>query len=269
MALIYDKSIDFNYQAEGHRYTIRKAVGDKWTEAEPVTGVTTIISIIAKDFLAPWAAKLAAEYMRDEIKAAKKAGARIQSYDALALEAKNQYVKAGDKGKKSGKVGHALVEALQKGQKVIMPSDPELAEQAASIQKAYEAYIKDFKPIVRGAELSVYSRAHHFAGTYDQLCEIGGKLTLLDYKTTNTSRYNPDGIYAEYFAQLGAYSLAYEEMTGEKIEQLMVVNLPKDGSEYKIKTLDDLKLSKNDAQMYFLACKQIYDINQLFNWRMK
>lgn len=262
--LCYDDQIEFEFNETGHRYTVRKAVGDKWTEKEPVVGVSTILSILSKDFLAPWAAKLATEYMVEQLRVTKS----LKGLPALALEAKNQHRVVADKGKKAGHVGHALVEALAQGKKVILPSDPEAHAMAESVQKAYEAFSEDYPMEVLANEKSVYSRTHHYAGTYDRKAIINGKLTVIDWKTTNTSKYNPDGLYAEYFGQGGAYAIADEDMYGEPIEQIMIVNLPKDGGEYKVKTLDDLGLTMLDAKLYFLAAKQLYDINQLFQWRM-
>ncbi len=114
-------------------------------------------------------------------------------------------------------------------------------------------------------EIQVYD----YAGQADYICEVDGKLVVADWKTTNTSTYNPDGIYASYFAQLGAYSLAYEEMTGKEVKELYVVNLPKSGGEYKLKRLEDIGLTKHDAQAYFLTLRQAYELNKTFDWSLK
>ena len=78
---------------------------------------------------------------------------------------------------------------------------------------------------------------HKFGGTIDAVVEMDGKTTLVDWKTSKE-------IYPEYFGQLSAYCylMRYgkpmegdEELqqhvrdVGKKIEQVAVVQIPKDG----------------------------------------
>jgi hypothetical protein len=61
----------------------------------------------------------------------------------------------------------------------------------------------------------------------------------------------------------------YEEMHGVVVDELWAVNLPKDGGEYKLKRLEDLGLTKYDAQAYFLTLKSAYEQNKQFEWSLK
>lgn len=254
------EDVELTFNASDHKYLVSFKVGDDWTTPKPTTGVTTYCGALSKDFLAPWAAKLAAEYTL------KKKGSQT---DAVVLdEAKKQHKYAGDVGKRAGKLGHLYVEAKLKGKQVTMPSAESDKKIVQSVASAFEKFCEDWKPEFLEIEKVVYSKTHDYAGTADVVCKIGGKLIILDWKTTNTSRYNPDGIYASYFAQDGAYCLAYEEMTGEKVDELYIVNLPKDGGDYKMKRLEDIGLKKTDCQAYFLALKQAYELNQRFEWSL-
>lgn len=250
-----DVRLEFN--AGDHKYLVSFKIGKDWTTPKPVTGVTTYCGALSKEFLAPWAAKLAAEYVA-------KNGKTVKDIDL----AKKQFKLAADSGARAGKLGHLYVEAQLTGRSVTMPSSVDDKKVVESVKNAYEAFMKDWSPKILEVEKVLYSKVHNFAGTCDLICEIDGKLVVLDWKTTNTSRYNPDGIYATYFAQLGAYSLAYEEMTGKEVKELWAVNLPKDGSEYKLKRLEDINLTKTDCQAYFLALKQAYEMNLTFEWRI-
>lgn len=259
--LLYKDSIKLSFNEEGHKYLVSHKVGEKWLEAKPVTGVTTYCNALSKEFLTHWAAGLAADYVADNIKN----GTKAQVID----EAKKQHTIKADIGKRAGKLGHLYVESQLLGRSVTMPTKPDDIKVVESVKQAYEAFMDDWKPETIEIESVLYSKTHNFAGTCDFICKVGDKLVILDWKTTNTSRYNPDGIYASYFAQLGAYSLAYEEMTGKKVGELWAVNLPKDGGEYKLRRLEDIGLSKTDCQAYFLALKQAYEANQMFEWRVK
>lgn len=259
--LLYDGAVRLTFNEEGHKYLVSHKVGDNFMEPKPVTGVTTYCGALSKDFLAPWAAKLAAEYVLKN---------KGRESDAVVLDnAKNQHRQMADVGKRAGKLGHLYVEAKLKDKSVTMPSKPEDIAIVESVASAFDKFMEDWKPELKQIEMVLYSKTHNYAGTCDFIAEIKGNLVIGDWKTTNTSRYNPDGIYATYFAQLGAYSLAYEEMTGEKVKELWAVNLPKDGGEYKLKRLSDIQLSKTDCQAYFLALKQAYEMNQTFEWRVK
>lgn len=260
--LLYDDKVRLQFEAGDHRYLVSKKIGDKWLEATPVTGVSTYCNALSKDFLAPWAAKLAAEYMAEK---AEDHASKAQAVD----EAKKQHKYASDVGKRAGKLGHMYVEARLNKQKITMPSDPKDLEIIESVAKAFDKFMEDWQPEILEIEKVLYSREHNFAGTCDFIAHINGKLVIGDWKTTNTSRYNPDGIYATYFAQLGAYCLAYEEMTGDKVDDLYIVNLPKEGGEYKLKRLEDVKQTKTDAIAYFLNLKQAYEINQKWEWSIK
>lgn len=261
MIEMYDGTVRLDFVPDTHKYLVAHKVGDKFLEAKPVTGVTTYCNALSKEFLAPWAAGLAANYVADNLKGSNKT--------KVILDAKAQHKIMADIGKRAGKLGHLYVESQLTGRSVTMPSNVDDQKVVESVKTAYEAFMSDWKPVIVEVEAVLYSKTHDYAGTCDLICEIDGKLVILDWKTTNTSRYNPDGIYATYFAQLGAYSLAYEEMTGKKVKELWAVNLPKDGSEYKMKRLEDIGLSKTDCQAYFLALKQAYEMNQLMEWRIK
>lgn len=257
--LVYP-DVELTFIPESHKYLISFKVGKDWTTPKPTTGVTTYCGALSKDFLAPWAAKLAAEY------ALKYKNDGSYSYAVILDEAKRQYKIAADSGARAGKLGHLYVEAKLNKKEVTMPSSEADKKVVESVASAFEAFMEDWKPEIVEIEKVLYSKTHDYAGTADFIARIKDKLVIGDWKTTNTSFRNPDGIYATYFAQLGAYSLAYEEMTGEKIDELYVVNLPKDGGEYKLRRLEDISMSKVECQAYFLALKQAYEVNQRFEW---
>ena len=87
-----------------------------------------------------------------------------------------------------------------------------------------------------------YSKKHKFAGIIDSIATINKKLTLLDFKTSS-------GVYPEQHMQAGAYKLMYEEMTGRKIEETIILHLNKKTGEFKTYKVDDIV----DAQKSFLS----------------
>lgn len=72
------------------------------------------------------------------------------------------------------------------------------------------------------AEQSVASVKYNFAGRYDGIYKVNGKLRLVDYKTSSS-------IYVEQFIQLAAYAIAVEEWEDKVIDEIEVIRLGKDG----------------------------------------
>lgn len=278
--LIYNNTVDFDYQDKGHRYTVKKKVGEAWTIPEPVVGTTTVTGIIHKPALMLWPMNEALKYIRtrwveldlDELAHVLPAGYEGHTPYAIRedvlVQAAQAHKKKSQYGKDAGKVGHGMVEALLKGEAPEKPSD-DLLEAGMSIKTAFERYQEDFAPEMLHCEIPAYSLTHNFAGTVDDVSMIDGRVTVTDYKTTNPSYYNPDGIYAENFAQLGAYAILVEEMLELEVEEAQIVNLPKDGSDYKIKSLSDMGLTITDAKLYFLHALGLYNIHGLIGGRLK
>lgn len=60
-------------------------------------------------------------------------------------------------------------------------------------------------------ERIVYSDKYKYAGRFDAILRIDGKLTLVDFKTNNPSQEFPQGIFPEMFCQIAGYDIAYTE----------------------------------------------------------
>lgn len=189
-------------------------------------GVTTIMGkVLAKDLM-DWAISCCIEELKTKLPVVTEAD--------LAKAAK-AYTTKRDKGANTGTEAHALVEQFLKG-----TGDTNGASQEA--RNAFHGFLdwfNEFQPQVLGVEEVIYSKAYEYAGTYDCLLKIDGKVVLCDFKTTNASRQAPNGVYADYFIQLGAYAAAHEENRlnsllegGDKIpeiEDLAVLSGKKNG----------------------------------------
>lgn len=89
-------------------------------------------------------------------------------------------------------------------------------EQAQAAFNNFITWWEAVKPELHGTEEIVYSKEHNICGTFDAILTIDGKRILCDFKTTNASASkeaaSPEGIYYEYFVQLGIYAMALREM---------------------------------------------------------
>lgn len=74
---------------------------------------------------------------------------------------------------------------------------------------------------VYGAELRMYSDRYRMAGMADVVCRYDGLDTIMDYKTKLRKQY--EEFMSDYYIQTTAYALMYEELTGHKIKQLVIL----------------------------------------------
>ena len=82
---------------------------------------------------------------------------------------------------------------------------------------------KQYKPRVFGSEVRIYHKLMRYGGTIDLLCEIGGLLELIDFKTTYTLLEMACGV------QLEAYSQALISH-GITPQRKHILHLKKDGT---------------------------------------
>lgn len=169
-------------------------------------------------------------------------------------------------GKDVGSQTHDAVDRYHKtGEIYIVPSGSDVNDAAA--KQSLDHYLKWFLASgleVVASEVMVYSVKHNYAGTLDRIYKRSdGKLVMGDFKTSNLSRNSPMGIRDQYWSQLGAYIVAYEEEYGVEFADAMIVNSPKKGSikigyasdmnvsvaELRKLWLDDLQAAKNHKQI--------------------
>lgn len=218
-----------NAKGSSPRYKIVDSDGK--VVAKP-KGVTTILGqTLAKDFV-EWALSCMADALSDKLPVITQAD---------ISDAKLESGRRRDAGAGTGSITHALVEgflkSVAKGEK---PPSAHTDDKEAA--KAYSAFVDWFNiediEIV-DVEGVGYSAEYEVAGTRDHILKWEGKVYMGDLKTTNPSRKAPNGVYAENFLQLGAYTMMYEEQRafeeksgGTKlvpIEGLMVVSAKKNG----------------------------------------
>jgi genome maintenance exonuclease 1 len=80
---------------------------------------------------------------------------------------------------------------------------------------------------IRLLEVPMVSKKYQVAGQVDCIAEFNGKLSCIDFKSANKER-NEDYI-KNYFIQTTAYSSMYEEIFGEKVEQIVILMASEDG----------------------------------------
>lgn len=290
---LYGGSIDltFNPTATKYRYTVDNL--RTGVKGEAVRGVTSVLrDIIAKPDLMTWTLNMAnayyfgakfdestKEYNHDWSKAAIKPN-RDQNGEItepvteddlheIMMEGSRQWTKRSDQGKDVGTLTHLMVEHYLTTQ-IEGAEHPKLldrseysTEDLKMADRASESFRKWWNSLgdahVEQLEAPVYSVGMKYAGTFDILANINGKRYLLDLKTTNASRKAPLGVYAEYFLQLGAYSHAYSEESGNQVDELGIVRVGKDGKLH-IVTTSDLNMTVDECERAFAFAVRLHDM---------
>jgi hypothetical protein len=221
---LYNGEVELVFSEDSHRYKV---------DGEFKQGTTTILSSVTpKDGLIVWATNLAVDTFKKEII---KQG--LENIDEIAELAKKAPNSKRDKGGDIGSIVHELIETYIKA-KISQANTITLKHPQKPVQHALDAFLQwdmEYKPEYLKSEQPVYSRKLDYCGTADCIAKIGGKLTMIDFKTANPEIDFRTGIahpYPKDFLQCAAYDLAHTEEFGVPCEQYMLVYITKTGKLY-------------------------------------
>jgi len=155
--------------------------------------VTSVLSLLKGDSLKEWRAKV---------------GDQVANWEMV-------------RAARRGKAMHTIVEQYIKSQTTSIRDVLPLG-----LFKLIRPYVDQIDNI-RLLEAIMYSKKLKIAGQVDCVAEYNGKLSVIDFKSANKTR--EEGWIENYFLQTTAYSMMYEEIFGEKIEQIVVIIACEDG----------------------------------------
>ncbi|MCL1999309.1 MAG: PD-(D/E)XK nuclease family protein [Turicibacter sp.] len=112
----------------------------------------------------------------------------------------------------------------------------DIEEELLPYYTAFKAWHAKHNPTVHAIEHRIYHKIYHYAGTADLICELDGKLTIVDFKTSATI------VDMLTKVQLHAYTSAYLSHD-YPIKSRAVVHLKKDGT-YKMTAYDNTDLDE-------------------------
>ena len=221
--VLYNGTVYLDFDPVKHVYKIN---------GQYANGVTTALGIISKPFLIPWAANEAAKYVKANLVPGKALDeVQIQQ---LVEGAKSAHRSNRDGAADMGTYVHNWIEAFVRGENPAEPINPKLKRVTDKFLEWWK--VSDIEVIE--PELVLCSPTLMLAGTADLICNMGGKLTIVDWKTGS-------GIYSDMFLQLAAYAMMYEEEhPDQKVEQLCIVNASIKNM-FQTDTRDNLPLFKN------------------------
>ena len=231
------------YDPKNHEYLLVTPDG-----LEPLPGVSTVSHIIDKSMvLLPWGCKMMAQKIMATVPTIDGTTVLL-SLDQLGKivnDCKSAHKERLEDAGNVGSVAHAWIETYIKSvlegdeastQLIINNTPEEIRAKSACIASLDWQVLHNVRWI--STERKIYSRKYKYAGTMDGLCltdscddenccktKYKDHLTIVDWKTSNY-------LYNEFLLQTAAYTVAYEEEMGEKIEDRWVVRLGKDDAAF-------------------------------------
>ena len=103
---------------------------------------------------------------------------------------------------------------------------------------------------IMAIEEQIYSAKLEIAGTTDCVAEFNDMLSIIDFKS---STWMKDEEYIkDYLIQATFYSVAWEELTGQKIEQIVIIMASEDGKvkAFKSKPTEHMEKLKEAIEEY-------------------
>ena len=238
------------------KYTFDEARHKHYINGKEVTGTTSIVGVIDKPALIPWALNQAF----DKFKKFKFDPQKIDEAKKAPNEKKMEAAHFGT-------IVHALCEHFNKTGDLVSATDPILPQEILELTKEFtpkelekgEKLVKQFtewfqknNAKVLYVEQNVFSETHFIGGIFDLVIEMGGKTYLLDFKTSS-------GVYPSQFIQMGGYDLQLEEMMERgyiedfAVDGYIVIHLPRKG-----KMTPHIKEDTGLYKRAFRACLYIY-----------
>lgn len=206
---------NFTFNKEGHYYEL---------DGKRMYGVTTVLGVIAKPALIPWAVKTCVDYIKEHANIVY-TDKKLDHYEITPQqldEAKSAHRKKKEDAGAKGTDAHAIIEGAIKAAIQInngyVINNGDMPEQ---VQHFLDWAIKNNIQFL-ASEKQVYSENAWVAGTTDMVFVKDGKKYVGDVKTSSA-------IYTEHFYQMAAYRMMLEEMGETDFEGSAVIRIGKDG----------------------------------------
>lgn len=291
------QEVDIFFDETQHNYCVAHKMADgTFSDYRPTHGATAPLATVPKEFLKPWIAKLTAEALmsglakspllpeqytefledkqamdenwRTEDNKPVMSNYRFNKKYPFFSTAKTAYKDASKAGADSGTWIHKAIETYYKTNRKKLPI---ITEDVQGMWDSFLMFDSLYKPTPDkdGLEFFVYSLLFGYSGQGDFKGVLAGKRMIVDWKSTNRSRSNTDGISVDYFFQLGGLAQAEYERTGVWVDDVAAVNLSKDGEDPIIRRGSDFGASPQDLAKAYIACFNNYHSIREWDYRYK
>ena len=177
--------------------------------------ITSLMKNFTPEGILEWRKKVGAEVANEVMKSATDRGSKVHKIIESCLSNKPENDLVGNYGELPARLFNQMIPALDKIN------------------------------MIRALEKGLYSTQLGIAGTVDCVAEYEGKLSIIDFKT---ARRKWDEMNETYLVQATFYSIAWEERTGEKVDQIAILTTTETG---------ELHIHKDDPSKYVNRLNQM------------
>ena len=177
--------------------------------------ITSLMKNFTPEGILEWRKNVGAEVANEVMKAATDRGSKVHKIIESCLSNKPENDLVGNYGELPARLFNQMIPALDKIN------------------------------MIRALEKGLYSTQLGIAGTVDCVAEYEGKLSIIDFKT---ARRKWDEINETYLVQATFYSIAWEERTGERVDQIAILTTTETG---------ELHIHKDDPSKYVNRLNQM------------
>jgi hypothetical protein len=168
--------------------------------------VTTIIGVLDKPALIPWAANETADA------AIAAAPNLVKMIDSMGTSEVRKYLSGARFRRPEGErtaaeLGTAVHNACE--QYALTGVRPVVDDEVAPFIDQFDKWCDTFQPVYEAAEMTVYSERYGYAGTLDAIFTVDGTRFIVDYKTTRKSTDYQGKATKPYPEQVGLQLAAY------------------------------------------------------------
>jgi len=129
-----------------------------------------------------------------------------------------------------GSTLHKLIQVQLSGGKITEENYDNYLLESMEI---FNKWFKKHDIITHELETHLWSETYGFAGTCDFIGSCDGKFVMGDWKSSKS-------VYPEYWLQLSAYVVAFEELTGLKLDSVFILQIRDGKYDYQEKSRDEI-----------------------------
>jgi hypothetical protein len=202
---LYGGQVRMEYTDSSHRYR----VSEEGSKFESRGSVTTVLNVLNKAAIKPWAIKITCNYIEDNLRQLLAGNSfSIDAVFKIITEARTAAERAREDAAEVGTNTHDWLRDYWKGYvSGVCPPMPKEERTVKCVNAALNWFDEHrIEPIA--VEEPQYSRLHKICGRPDLIARVDGELAVVDYKSTKF-------LYPEVALQMCPYAKMHEEMHGQ------------------------------------------------------
>lgn len=210
-------------------------------------GVTTVLGVISKPALIPWAANEAAKKIKTYLmEHATGRALTAEEIAELVERGRKAHIELKEAAADLGTRAHQAINALIDG------GTMDLTEDVKPAVDGFLKFIEESNLKIEHGDRKIISMKYGYGGSLDALGLENGRIVVVDFKTSSA-------IYPEYGLQVAAYCQAFQETYGlDYLPEAYILRLGKTKPEFEFRKVESL----DKCLKWFLNALELYQFQK-------